>query len=62
MCILLWRKWLPFDGVYGSSLFILASLLVPTAIFVGCPAVDMGRRALFSVASRSVQAARGAFP
>ena len=54
MRVLLWQRWFPFDGVYGSGLFILASLLVPTAIFVGCLAVDMGRRALFSVASRSV--------
>ena len=59
MRVLLWQRWFPFDGVYGSGLFILASLLVPTAILVGCLAADMGRRALFRAASRSVKAARG---
>jgi len=61
MRVLLWQRWFPFDGVYGSGLFILASLLVPTAILVGCLAADMGRRALFSVASRSMWGARRRF-
>lgn len=55
MHVLLWQRWFPFDGVYDSGLFILASLLVPTAIFMGCLAIDMGRRALFSAVSRASQ-------
>lgn len=57
--ILLWRKWLPFGGIYGSSHFVLAGMVVPVAIFIGCVAVDMARRTLFRAASRSVRGARG---
>ena len=59
MRILIWRKWLPFGGVYGSSHFVLAGMVVPVAILLGCVAVDMARRALFRAASRSVRGERG---
>lgn len=55
--ILLWQRWFPFEGVYGSGIFLLESIFVPVAILLGCVAVDLARRALFRVASHAVRAA-----
>jgi hypothetical protein len=58
MRILLWQRWFPFEGVYGSDHFLPASVLTPVTIFVCCVAVDLARRALFRAASHAVRGAR----